>query len=307
MKKTLILAFMVFIIMVTLLFSNEIINSIKFSFNLCFNNLFPSLIPFMLFSNIILNYDIVDDLNELFNFLMKKFKVNKNVSFIFIMSIFGGTPSNATYISNCLNKKLITENDANKCLNFCHFLNPIFIISTVGYQFLGSKTIGLKILFSHYISNIILGILSRNKNFECTNDKITEKNKENIKKLNFFIILKNSILNISSTLVLMLGIITFFIIVTTLLSNIINISKNYKFIFGLLEITQGLKYLSYSSLNLISKTIISSFLISFGGICIHLQTFCIIDNKKVRYSSYLLTRLIHGLISSIISLLIIGY
>ena len=307
MKKLAKLISVLVLIIVILLYSNEIINSIKFSFSICFNSLFPSLIPFMLLSNIILNYDIVNDLNEIFKFLMKIFHVNKNVGFIFIMSIFSGSPSNATYILESLNKGLININDANKSLKFCHFINPIFIIFTVGYQFLGSKSIGFKILFSHFISNIIIGLFNKNKNFNCLNNtiKINETNKN--KKENFFIILKKSILNTSNSLLLILGVITFFIIVTTLLNQLLNLNNNYKFIYGLLEITQGLNYLTYSNLNIVIKTVIASFMISFGGLCIHLQIFCIINNKKVSYISYFISRIIHGLISSIITYIIIQY
>ena len=307
MKKLIKITSILSLILIILIYSNEIISSIKFSFNMCFNNLFPSLIPFMLFSSILINYDIINDLNKQFEFLMKKFRVNKNVSFIFIMSIFGGSPSNANYILESLNKNLININDANKSLQFCHFLNPIFIISTIGYQFLGSKIIGLKILFSHYIGNIILGLFNKNKNFEILNDKINTIGIKRNNRENFFIILKKSILNIANTLILMLGIITFFIIITTLLNQILNLNNNYKFIFGLLEITQGLKFLSNSNLNIGIKAIISSFLISFGGFCIHLQTFCIISNKKVRYRTYFISRIMHGLISSIVTYIIIQH
>ena len=289
-----------------ILFSKEIIESIKFSFNICFNNLFPSLIPFMLFSNIILNYNIIFELNNIFDFLMKKFKVSKNVSFIFIMSIFSGIPSNAMIIYNALKNNTITINDANKSLKFCHFLNPIFILNTIGYQFLGNKILGIKILFSHYISNIILGLLYKNKNFYHNYKKIDFPKFEN-KNKNFFEILKESILNISNTLILILGIITFFLILTTLIDQIIKINTNFKFIFGILEITQGLKYLSYSTLNINIKAIIASFLISFGGLCIHLQTFCTINNNKVRYGSYFVTRILHGILSSFLTYIFIKY
>ena len=96
-----------------------------------------------------------------------------------------------------------------------------------------------------------------------------------------------------------------FLIITGLIDNIFNINNNFKFIYGLLEITQGLKYLSISNLNIYIKAVIASFIISFGGLCIHVQVFSILDNKKIRYLPYLCSRIIHAVISSLITLIII--
>ena len=294
--------FIFFVIIFLILFNSyDIMESIRFSFSICINNLFPSLIPFMLLSNILIKYNFIDDISDLLkNIMIKFFKVNKNCSFIFIMSILSGSPSNAKYISDLLKNKLINIKDAQNCLNFCHFTNPIFIIGTIGYTFLNNKKLGLIILISHFLSSFIIGL------FNKKNNSIIIKNNTNINKsINFINILKESILNTIETLLLILGIITTSIIITCILNNILNINDNYKFIYGIIEITQGLKYLSLSNFNIEIKTIISSFLISFGGLSIHAQTFSILDNKKIRYYPYFIARLIHALLSSTITLILI--
>ena len=186
-----------------------------------------------------------------------------------------------------------------KCLKFCHFTNPVFVIGTIGYNFLNNKKLGLVILISHYLSSIIIG---------CFNNKISKIN--NILKLEkknkkFINVLKSSINSTIDTLLLILGIITTCIIITCILDNIISINENYKFIYGVIEITQGLKYLSLSNINIEIKAIISSMIISFGGICIHAQVFSILDNEKIRYLPYLLSRIIHSILSAIITFLFI--
>jgi sporulation integral membrane protein YlbJ len=274
--------------------------NIRFSFSLCINNLFPSLIPFMLLSNILINYNFIDDLSDIFNIIMiKVFKVNKNASFAFIMSILSGTPSNAKYLKDLFDKGLIDINDIQKCLNFCHFTNPIFILGTIGYTFLHDKKLGLIILISHYLSSIIIGCFGK-KNIKDYN--FIHKNKGNN---NFINILKSSINSTIDTLFLILGIITTCIIITCIIDNVISLNDNYKFIYGLIEITQGLKYLSLSNLSIELKSILSSFIISFGGFCIHAQVFSILDNKKIRYIPYLTSRIIHGLLSAILTFLFI--
>lgn len=302
MKK--IFTFFIFCALITFIITNsiEIIDSIKLSFSICINNLFPSLIPFMLLSNILINYNFVNDISEILNKLMTKiFRVNKNCAFAFIMSIMSGTPSNAKYLKDLYNSKLISINDINKCLKFCHFTNPIFILGTIGYTFLNNKKLGLIILISHFLSSFIIGFILRGKKLEKSSELRIKKQKDK----NFINILNDSINSTINTLFLILGIITVCLIITSLINKIINIPQNFKFIFGIIEITQGLKYLSLSNLSIELKTIISSFLVSFGGFCIHLQTMSILENKKIRYIPYLISRLIQGLISSIITIMLL--
>jgi hypothetical protein len=80
----------------------------------------------------------------MFNFITTKiFKVNKNSSFALIMSMISGTPSNSKYLKDLYDNGLIDIYDVKKCLNFCHFVNPIFIIGTIGVTFLNNKKLGL--------------------------------------------------------------------------------------------------------------------------------------------------------------------
>ena len=301
MKRSIYLILFIILIFLILLNSYEIMENIRFSFSLCVNNLFPSLIPFMLLSNILIKYNFVNEISDILNSLMtKRFKLNKNCSFIFIMSILSGTPSNAKYIKDLLDNNLINFEDSKKCLNFCHFTNPVFVIGTIGYTFLNNKKIGLIILFCHYISSIIMGLFNKNNN----NPKLDIIHSK-LQKTNFIRVLKESINDTINTLFLILGIITSCIIITCIINNILSINNNLKFIYGFIEITQGLKYLSLSNLTIELKSIISSFMISFGGFCIHAQVFSILDNKKIKYYPYLISRIIHGLLSAFLTYFII--
>ena len=303
MKKIITLFAFIISIFLILINSYEIMESISFSFSLCINNLFPSLIPFILLSNILIEYDFINDINDILKVIITKiFKVNKNCSFAFVMSILSGTPSNAKYLKDLLDNKLITVKDCNKCLIFLHFTNPIFVIGTIGLIFFNNKRIGLIILICHYISTLIIGFFNRNSSYSNLNPNNFNKNFI-IKEKKFISILKNSINNTINTLLLILGIITTCIIITCILDNIFFLDNDFKFIYGFIEMTQGLKYLSLSDLSIKLKASISSFLISFGGLCIHAQVFSILDDKKIRYLPYLISRIVHGLISFILTTL----
>lgn len=302
MKKFLNILIFIIIVSALLFNSSEVVESIKLSFSICINNLFPTLIPLLLISNIFINYNLMNDLNDIFGtFFNKIFGINKNTTFSIIMSMISGTPSNAKYLKDTYDLNLIDESDINDCLKFCHFTNPIFILNTIGLTFLNSKKLGLIILISHFLSSFIIGIFIKKRKVFKENFNTNKKDKKN-----FISILSNSIISSFNTLLIILGVITTCLMLTCILNKILLINQDYKFIYGLLEITQGLKYLSISNLNINIKAIISSFLISFGGICIHIQVFSILDNKKIRYIPYFLSRIIQGMFSSILTFILIN-
>lgn len=297
MIKNIIYLSLLIIIMVVMFFnSSEIINSVNFSFSLCINNLFPSLFPFMILSNILIDYGFVDISSELLKpIITRLFKCHECASFVLILSLISGSPSNAKYIKELLNKNLLNTYDASKIILFTHFINPLFIINTIGISFLKSKKIGLIILISHYFGNLIVGILFRNYHKSMKSNYINfEKtiNSLKVKRNGFITILTSSIISTINTLLLILGIITTCLIITSLID--IN-----PFFSGILEITQGLKYICYTDLEILKKAMIITFLISFGGISIHAQNFSILNSKKIKYTPYLIARIIHGIISSI--------
>lgn len=297
LNKILLLIFLSIMFLELFSHSNIVKGSILNSSKLWFYNLVPSILPIYLFVDISLNYNFFSYINKLLHPMLNKlFNLKKNISYIFILSILSGFPSNSKYLKNALDNNLINIKEANRLLIFTHFSNPLFIIESIGVNFLNNKKIGIIILISHYLGNIILGLLSRNNN---NYDNIL--NNIEYRKKNFINSLSDSITNTFSILILLYGIITFFMIITSLISVNININPLINSIIcGLLEITNGINLISKLSINILYKGIIITFLLSFGGFCIHMQVFSILKEYSLKYSSYLKYRLIHSFISSCI-------
>ena len=64
--------------------------------------------------------------------------------------------------------------------------------------------------------------------------------------------------------------------------------------------TQGLKYVSIQEIPLKLKCIISTMIISFGGLSVHMQIISILSDTKIKYLPFLTARIIHSLISSLL-------
>ncbi|MEG0908955.1 MAG: hypothetical protein RSH78_01175 [Bacilli bacterium] len=296
---------LLFICSQILIKSDVVIESVSFAFNLWKNNIFPSLFPFFVISELLINYGFVELISEIIGpFMNKVFKCGSNSSFIFIMSILSGIPSNAKYISELYKEGLIDTKEGTKILMFTHFSNPLFILGTLSITFLNNKEVGLLILCTHYITNIIIGILFRNycptKEKKTLNLRLAVR-KMNKRKNNFGTVLKNSLINSINTMLLILGIVTFFLIITTIIDSNINIPPYYQSIInGILEMTQGLKYISVLDIPLKVKAVLSTMIISFGGFSAHLQVMSILSDTEIKYFPYFISRVIHSLIASIL-------
>ena len=294
--------------------SETIMNAVSYSFNIWINNVFPSLFPFFVLSEILINYGFIELVGELFKPIFEKlFKINGNASFVFIMSLISGFPSNAKYTRELYLQNKLSEKEATKILMFSHFSNPLFIMGTISLVFLKDKRLGLIVMFSHYIGNIIIGLLIKNYNpSKTTNDKFSIKkailcmhNKRINNNKRFGSIITNSLINTINTLLLILGVITTFLIITTIIDNNFHLSLlNKSLLSGFLEMTQGLKHVSLLNINNNYKAILICAMISFGGLSVHTQILSIISDTKIKYKPFLFARTIHVIISSTICFLV---
>ena len=281
------------------------------------NNIFPSLFPFFVLSEILMNYGFVELCAEILKPLMVRFfKTSSNSAFIFVMSIISGFPSNAKYTRELLNQGLIDENEATKILMFTCFSNPLFILGTVSILFLNNKEVGILILICHYISNFIIGFLFRN--FHPTKEKdtsvslkraISSMHQKRINNpLNFGQVLTRSLQKSIETLLLILGTVTTFLVITTIIDHNIQLGNyNQSILNGFIEMTQGLKYVSILNIPLKLKSILSAMILSFGGLSVHMQVESIISDTKIRYFPFLVARLLHALLASILVFLLFDF
>lgn len=288
--------------------SKVVMEAVLFSFQIWKNNIFPSLFPFFVLSELFIQYGFVEFFGELLKPIMNRiFRISNPAAFIFVMSIISGFPSNAKYTKALLDEHKINENEATKILTFTHFSNPLFILGTVSITFLGNREIGFLILFCHYITNLILGLLFRNyypsPKSDCHVSLKTAITKMTIarqqKKEAFPTILTNALNHTIQTLLFILGVTTTFLIITTIINQHISLSSFHQSILnGFFEMTQGLKYVSLLNIPLKIKGILTVMILSFGGLSVHMQLIGILSKSNIKYFPYLTARILHATIAS---------
>ena len=286
--------FLFFLLFYTLFKYNFILEkSVNDAFNLWISKVFPSLFLIFILNDIIINLNILDQIskpfNKLFNFIFKTHNQSGNA---FLLSLLSSTPTSTYVIKTMTEQNKISIDDANKLIRFTYFSNPLFLYNILSLSF--NKYIVFKIILIHYLSNVIIGLIYRNINSNNVNI-----NSNNFSKNNILTILPTSIKNSINTLLMILGTITFYMIITNLLTNILNLNiLNSTNIKGILEITQCLNILNKIPFKSIIKEIIAISIISFGGLSIHTQVLSIVNDTDIKYMNFLNGRLLHVLIST---------
>ena len=283
-----------FIIIFLLFKYNNIINiSVIYSVKLWLTKVFPSLFIMFILNDIIINTNILKNITKYINPIFNKIFNTANNSFdVFILSLFSGTPSSAFILKEMLNNNKIDDISANKLISFTYFSNPLFLYNILNKTF--NKNITIKIILIHYISNIFIGLLYKKNNPNTIYDINYSNNKNNIIK-----IIPNSIKKSMDTLIMILGTITFYMIITNIFLNIFKLGILPTIIIkGIFEITQSLNILN--NLNNISmiKEIIAISIISFGGLSIHTQVLSLISDTNISYKNFFKGRILHTLISA---------
>jgi len=309
LNSFLILLITVFLTIEVIMNSNAVIDSVRFSFTIWKDNIFPTLFPFFVASNLLIKYGLVELVGEFLKPVMNKiFKMNGESSFVLILSMLSGFPSSAKYTKELYDNGLINDKEASKLLTFTHFPNPLFVIGTVSVSFMNNRIIGYFTLLSIYLSNIIIGLIFRNY-YISKNDKTNISLKHAInnmkdrykKNKNFGIILTNTLVDSINLLLLILGTISLFLIINKIITNIFSLNNfNRAILSGILEMTGGLKYFSLLNVPINIKAIFSAMILAFGGLSVHTQIFSIIADTKIKYTPYLCARLIHVVLSGIL-------
>jgi sporulation integral membrane protein YlbJ len=277
---------------------------------LFFNAVFPSLFPFIIIINIITAFNGISIYSKIFGkILCKPLRLPNPCSFVLIVSILCGYPLGAKYTCDLYDKKLIDIKTTQKLLNIASNASPLFVIGAIGTSMLGNTTLGYLLLISNYLSCFLMGLLIPSN---ITNTYIPLKKIKTSQNINIGKVLKGSVDDAVKSSMMIGGFIVIFSVIIGIIKNnaifdiaisklaFLNISKEIIMgsTLGLLEMTNGCHMICTSSIQLLSKLIILSFLISFSGFSIVSQVYSFTYKYPVSIKKYISLKLLQGILSS---------
>ena len=247
--------------------------------NLCLNTVLPGILIFLIIGSM--------SSDDILGFSAPRFEavlgIPKGMCGFFLIGQLCGYPVGAKLLQEVSNRHAAVKKDAMRMINFCNNASPAFIIGIIGPIF-GNYRIGILMWIIQIASSFILAfIMKKQSTAHITNTPGRPR--------------RQLIGDVIKTAAVICGWIILFKIFLSyldllLLNSIPPLSKTL--LWGSIEITNGLLRLKETNSQALCF-VVSSFFLSFGGICVILQTRSVAPDLPLR--EYILSRLIHSGIS----------
>lgn len=338
--KTLLLsAVTIFFTFSLIIFPDQALEASIRGLNMWLEIVFPSLLPFFITAELLIGFGVVKFIGVIFRPIMRPlFNVPGAGGFAWIMGMVSGYPSGAKFSVRLREEKQLSQIEAERLISFTNASSPLFIFGAISVGFLHDAKLGVLIAISHYVGNALVGVCMR---FHGVREQAKATNKEAAQKPSFVLafremhhtrikdtrpfgtVVGDAVVNSIKTLVMIGGFIILFSVFTKLLFLIgvsPIISQLFEYILqgfglpkelalplfsGLFEITLGAQMISQITTNtILVKVIIISFILGFNGFSVQAQVASIIAKTDIRFSPYLFARLLHGVLASILTVLL---
>jgi sporulation integral membrane protein YlbJ len=302
---------------------------------------FPALLPFFIFAQVLMGLGVVHFLGVLLEPVMRPvFNVPGEGSFVMAMGLASGFPLGAVLTSKLRQRKMCTKTEAERLLSFVNTADPLFMFGAVAVGMLHAPETGIIIAIAHYLSAITVGLVMRfyryNKKEQAYIKKIPKKKLFSQALLAlvkarqqdgrpFGQILGDTVRDSMNTLMLIGGFIMLFSVIIAMLQLagiagfFINIIASFLRIVrldealapalfsGFLEIDLGCQLAgSLQHVSMEQKIIAVSAIIAWSGLSVHAQVASIISPTDISIVPYSLARILHAVLAALYSMLLIG-
>ncbi|MCL2565925.1 MAG: hypothetical protein FWE24_08995 [Defluviitaleaceae bacterium] len=284
---------------------------------LWFNSVLPSLLPFMIGTNLLLRFGVVDFLGTLLEPVMKPlFGVSGKGAFAFVMGATSGYPIGAQICANLRESGKISQIETQRLLSFVNNSGPLFMIGAVGVGMFGNERIGYFILITNLAGAVLTGMLFKFYKRKDREIPIPIKDsavKSRVYDQPFGKILSDSVWAALESLLKIAGFIILFSVLLKILEIIGFIKKSAEFLlnlgipfnreiiesslYGFIEITNGTNSLSALGTDR-SVIILCAALVAFGGMSIFSQSIAFLSKTDINPLIYFISKLLNAVLTA---------
>lgn len=278
-----------------LLFPSQTLEASKHGLILWLDTLLPTLLPFLIASQVILKTPLIEGIQKVFSpFFRRFFHCSESGTFCLLCGFLCGYPVGARLIALQIQEQRLTVEEGQYLLGFCSNVSPMFCISYGILYAIGSSTV-LPYLFCIYGSAILFGF--------CTRPKMLPKVSIHSKKQtpaaeNFVQLIDVCIIDSFMIMIRLCGYLILFSIFCAAILQIL--PERFLFmepvICGFLEITGGLAKVAALPHG-IFRSATGVAILSFGGLCCIFQTNSVICQSGLSCKKYLLQKFLITLLA----------
>ena len=286
LKKIISLSILLLLFGYLLFFPVSALEASKNGLLLWFDTLLPTLLPFLILSQLILKTSAIQIFQKTFGNIFKNvFHCSTDGAFCALCGFLCGYPVGARLLALQVKEHRISPSEGQYLLAFCNNVSPMFCISYGIITTIGAEKI-LPYLLLIYGSPFVFGLLTRPK----TNpDSVFNVKKQTPSVENIFQLIDVCIIDSFLIMIKLCGYLILFSILNQIILYLpMKKSGNfYGFISSVLELTNGLASIQTLPLG-VKRTALAIFALSFGGLCCIFQTTSVLNESGLSIKKYIL-------------------
>jgi len=297
--------FIITLFFVMLIFPDAVFSGACKGLLLWFNTVLPTLLPFLIISNILINTSAINLLVHLTSpILCRFFNTTSYGSFAVLCGFLCGYPIGGKITSDLYVTGKISKPEATYLLSFCNNTSPMFIIGYIVHQTFKSDSLTLLTLGILIISPVLCSFIFR-KIFLPVKSRIISKNTSHIVNTTASLF-DDCIINSFETLTKIGGYIIVFTVFTEVFITAFHTSDTFiNLLLSTLEITTGISLINSLQLPFSVKYIAILALTSFGGWCSIAQTYSVLKESRLSIKYYIIEKLVTALVTSLLAFIFI--
>ena len=302
--KKLSYGFVVLLLMVFMFLKpTSAVEASKTGLMLWFQTIIPTLLPFMILSNLMIQLDMIKHITFFFSpILHRVFHISANGSYAMLIGFLCGYPMGAKTTADMTENGLISLEEGQYLLSFCNNVSPMFIITFIINESLHRPELLFTTLLILYSSPLILALFlnpfyqkRRQEAKPFTYEKKVPKVQIN------FALIDTCIMNSFENITILGGYIILFAILSGFIQMIPIPAPYLKYaMIGITEITNGVKTISSSDLPFSIQYMMLLVSTSFGGLSSIAQTKSMIQDSGLSLKLYILSKILTAIITLIL-------
>ena len=287
--------------------------------------LLPSLLPFLILSELLLSSNIVYQLGRLLEPVMRPlFHLPGVCAFALALGFTSGFPMGASASASLARENLCTKKEAARLAAFTNNSSPLFILSAVAVGMLSRADVGIILLIAHYGANLILGVLLgflANKDISARRLSLPPS----VEPSSIWQSLTKAVKHGTAAIINIGGFVTLFSVIVALGEKIGLFALTNQFFafllrvlglaaegqsalsYGLFEMTLGVNEMSSAAAPFLLKLAIISFIMGWGGLSVQAQVCAILAEEGISTKYFLLLRPLQAILSSLLVIVLFHF
>lgn len=304
MKKKFIFLSLIFFTAYILFFPKDAVNAAANGLMLWYEKVLPTLLPFAVLSNILIDSNYLQYLNRiLVPLLCRLLPVSDNGAFVLLSGFLFGFPMGSKNCAQLLKNGGITRQEADVLFVITNNISPVFISSYILQQQLHMTKMTLISYLILFVPPLVLGFVRLRRQVPKQTRQTApylHKKPASGSQMNFKII-DAGIMNGFETLTRLGGYIMLFSMLSSILPKLPLPEVFGICLTGITEITNGIALIGNSELSSGLRYILAMAFTAFGGLSGLAQTSAMVKDTGLSVKNYCIQKLLLGAVSAVLA------